>query len=135
MASNQIEANLELALDWLDALRHGSVDSISGRFRPEVDWVAVSGEIACRGSDQVLEWLRASGRRAHEVVGIELLASDNHVIVGIADPTLEELAGVRLDGRLYVVFTVEDGQIAQIRDHADRASALAEAGIGDHRWQ
>jgi hypothetical protein len=135
MVSNQIEANLELALDWLDALRHGSVDSISERFRPGVDWVAVSGEVACRGRDQVLDWLRASGERGHEVVGLELLASNSHVIVGIADPTLEELARVRLDGRLYVVFTVEDGQIAHIRDHPDRPSALAEADLADHRWQ
>jgi ketosteroid isomerase-like protein len=134
MASNETEANLELALDWLDALRRGDVDSIVERFHPDVDWVAVSGEVACEGREQVLEWLRASGGRRHEVVALELLADDSHAIVGIQDPTYEELAGVKLDGRLYVVFTVEDGRIAHIRDHAERASALAEARLGDHRW-
>lgn len=134
MADTSVEANLELGLDWLNALRDGEIHAIEERFDPAVEWVAVSGEVACRGRTQVLDWLRGSGRRAHQVVGLELLASDTHLIVGIDDPGLSELAGVRLDGRLHVVFAVQAGQIVSIHDHARRDSALEEAGLTHHTW-
>jgi hypothetical protein len=34
MSRNQTEANLELALDWINALRHRETDSIAERFHP-----------------------------------------------------------------------------------------------------
>ncbi len=134
MASNEIEANLELGLDWVNALRNGAADSIAERFDSAVEWVAVSGETACTGRAEGLDWLRTSGARAHRVVALEFVASDSHLVLGIADPTLAELAGVKLDGRLYVLFAIRDGRITQIRDHADRAAAFADAGLPDYSW-
>ncbi|MGH2935240.1 MAG: hypothetical protein ACRDL2_12120 [Gaiellaceae bacterium] len=58
--------------------------------------MAVSGEVACRGRGQVLEWLRASRGRAHSVAALELRASESHLLLGIDDASLPELASVRL---------------------------------------
>jgi hypothetical protein len=97
--------------------------------------VAVSGEVACEGRQQVLDWLSATPRDQHQVSALEFIANDTHGVLCIANTALQELAGVKLDGQLSVVFTIRDGQIAHIDDHAHRAQALAEAGIADHRWR
>jgi ketosteroid isomerase-like protein len=135
MSNDQTEANLELLLDWINALRHREIDSIEERFHPDVVWVAVSGVVACEGRQQVLDWLRAAPQDRHLVNALEFVANDTHAALGIANAALQELAGVRLDGQLYVVFTIRDGQVVHIHDHARRAQALAQAGIADHHWR
>jgi limonene-1,2-epoxide hydrolase len=135
MSHDQTEANLELVLDWIDALRCSDIDSLADRFHPDVIWVDVAGSIACRGRDQVLAWLRASPASPHQVDALELVADQNRVVLGVRDQTREELAGVELHGQLFTVFTVDDGQIVQLRDYAHRADALADASLDDPRWR
>jgi limonene-1,2-epoxide hydrolase len=135
MSHDQTEANLELVLDWMDALRRNDIDSLADRFHPEVIWVDVAGSIACRGRDELLAWLRASPAHPHQVDALELIADEHHVVLGVHDETREELAGVVLHGQLFTVFTVEEAQIVQLRDFARRAEALAEGGRGDHQWR
>jgi limonene-1,2-epoxide hydrolase len=135
MTHDQTEANVELVLDWIDALRRSDIDSLADRFHPDVIWVDVAGSNGCRGRDQVLDWLRASPARPHQVDALELVADHDHVVLGVHDETREELAGVELHGQLFTVFTVDEGQIVHLRDYAHRADALADAGCGDHRWR
>ena len=40
-----------------------------------------------------------------------------------------------MHGQLFTVFTVDEGQIVQLRDFAQRAEALAEGVWGDHQWR
>lgn len=94
----------------------------------------MAGSIACRGREQVLAWPRASPARPHQVDALELAAGQDHVVLGVHDKSREELAG-ELHGQLFTVFTVREGQIAELRDYAHRADALADAGRGDHRWR
>jgi limonene-1,2-epoxide hydrolase len=135
MSHDQTEANLELVLDWIGALRRSDIESLADRFHPDVTWQDVSGSVACRGREQVLAWLRASLAGPHQVDALELIANRDHVVLGVHDESREELAGVELKGQLFTVFTVRDGQIVQLRDHAQRAKALAEAGRSDHQWR
>jgi limonene-1,2-epoxide hydrolase len=135
MSDDQTEANLELVLDWIDALRRSDIHSLADRFHPDVIWVDVAGSNACRGRDQVLDWLRASPARPHQVDALELVADHDHVVLGVHDGTREELAGVELHGQLFTVFTVSDEQIVQLRDHAQRADALADAGLDNPGWR
>jgi limonene-1,2-epoxide hydrolase len=100
-----------------------------------VTWQDVAGSVACRGREQVLAWLRASPAGPHEVDALALVADRDHVFLGVHDESREGLAGVELNGQLFTVFTVRDGQIVQLRDHAQRAKALAEAGRSDHQWR
>ena len=67
---------------------------------------------------------------------VELLANDEHVVLGTRNHARDELAGVKLeDGQTFTVFTLEDGKIARLRGHVHRADALAEAGLADYRWR
>jgi limonene-1,2-epoxide hydrolase len=135
MTHDQTEANLELVLDWIDALRRSDNDSLADRFHPDVTWQDVGGSIACRGRDHVLAWLRASPARPHQVDALELVATREHVVLGVHDQTREELAGVELHGQLFTVFTVREGQIMHLRDYAHRADALGDAGLDDPEWR
>jgi hypothetical protein len=83
----------------------------------------------------VLAWLRAAPAQPTDVDALELLADADHVVLGVRNHARQELAGVQLDGQLYTVFTVRDGQIVHLHDHAHRADALTEAGLGDYWWR
>jgi ketosteroid isomerase-like protein len=135
MNHEQAQANLQLVLDWIDALRRGDVDSITEKFHPDVVWVDVAGAPACEGREQVLAWLRSAPAQIPQVEALELLADDDHAVLGVRDHARHERAGVRLDGQLFTVFTLRDGQIVHLRDHAHRAEALADAGRDDYQWR
>jgi ketosteroid isomerase-like protein len=134
MNHEQAQANLELVLDWIDALRRGNLDAIAERFHPEVAWEDVAGGVACEGREQVLDWLRAAPSQPTDVDALELLADADQVVFGVRNHARQELAGVQLHGELFTVFTVREGQIVHLRDHAHRADALADAGL-DHEWR
>lgn len=42
---------------------------------------------------------------------------------------LQELAGVKLNGQLFNVLTIQDGRIVRVRDYALRGEAQAAAGL------
>jgi hypothetical protein len=93
----------------------------------------VSGQPARRGRDEVLEWLCASAAAPHErsMQALELIATSEHAVLGIRDPERRELAGVPLQGQLFVVFTVRDGEVVELRDCPRRDGALHAAGVAD----
>jgi len=134
MNHEQAQANLELVLDWIDALRRGDIDLVAERFHPDVAWEDVAGGLACEGREQVLTWLRATPAQPTDVDALELLANLDHVMFGVRNHARQELAGVQLDGQLFTVFTLREGQIVHLRDHAHRADALADAGL-DYEWR
>jgi ketosteroid isomerase-like protein len=135
MNHEQAQANLLPVLGWIDALRRGDIDAIAERFHANVAWEDVAGGIACDGREEVLAWLRAAPDQPTDVDALELLADADHVVLGVRNHARQELAGVKLDGQLFTVFTVHDGQIVHRHDHAHRADALAEAGLGDYEWR
>ena len=92
------------------------------------------GRLSARGAEQVIAWLRASPSAPHQVKALELVADRDRVALGVHDPTRQELAGVELHGQLFTVFTVRDGQIVHLRDHAHRSEALNDAGL-EHEWR
>jgi ketosteroid isomerase-like protein len=130
----QAQENLKLVLDWIDALRRGNIDAIAERFHSDVAWEDVADGVACEGREQVLAWLRAAPAQPTDVDALELLADADHVVLGVRNHARQQLAGVQLEGQLFTVFTVRDGQIVHLRDHAHRADALADARL-DYRWR
>jgi ketosteroid isomerase-like protein len=127
------EGNLEIVLDWIDAMRVGDPDRFANRLHPDVVWWDVSGHVACRGRDEVLEWLHfsATAPRERAVEALELIATSDYAVLGIRDPERRELAGVPLDGQLFVVFAIRDGAVVELRDYPRRAEALRSAGAAD----
>jgi hypothetical protein len=100
-----------------------------------VVWVDVAGGVACDGRDQALAWLRATPTELSEVDAVELLANDEHVVLGVRNHTRDELAVPLEDGQSFTVFTLKDGKIVRLRGHVRRADALAEAGLADYSWR
>jgi SnoaL-like protein len=136
MNYKQAQANLELAFDWLNAMRHRNVDAIAEMFHPDLAWIDVAGGLACNGREQALAWLRAAPNELREVDAVELLANEQHVMLGVRNHARHELAGVDLeDGQSFNVLTIRDGQIVRLRGHIHRDDALADAGINDYRWR
>ena len=102
------------------AYRNLDLELLGSLLHPQVQWTGL-----CQTSAQVLDWYRrslADGiRPAVESVEVDRDA----VVLGM---TLSRLAvGTRPAPaeRLYQVFTVEDGQVIEIRGYPDRARALA----------
>ena len=62
---------------------------------------------------------------------LELVATSEHAVLGIRDPERHELAGVPLEGQLFVVFAVRDGAVIELRDYPRRDQALLAAGAED----
>jgi ketosteroid isomerase-like protein len=120
-------------LDWIDAMRIGDPDRFGDRLASDAVWWDVSGQPACRGRGEVLEWLRASvaSPRERAVEALELIATQDHAVLGIRDPEYRELAGLPLEGQLFVVFAVRDGEVVELRDYARRDEALRAAGVAD----
>jgi ketosteroid isomerase-like protein len=134
MKTDQVaEDNLEIVLDWIDAMRIGDPERFAGRLASDIVWWDVSGQPACQGHDEVLEWLRASASapRERSVQALELIATREHAVLGVRDPERVELAGVPLEGQLFVVFTIRDGNVVELRDYPRRDEALRAAGAAD----
>lgn len=136
MSHEQAQANLEIVFDWMNAMRHRDIDVIGRLFDPAVVWVDVAGGVACNGRDHALAWLRSTPTELNEVDAVELLANDEHAVLGVRNHAREELAGLLLeDGQTFTVFTLRDGKIVRLRGHVHRVDALAEAGLADYRWR
>ena len=133
MKHEKAQANLELVLDWIDALRHRDIDVIAERFHPRITWTDLTGEVACNGREQVLAWLRATPTQPPDVDALEILANEDHVVFGVRNHARQEIAGIEIEGQLFTVFTMREGQIVHLRDHAQRDAALAQAGL-DFQW-
>ena len=136
MSYEQAQANLEVAFDWLNAMRHRDIDALAELFDPDLAWIDVAGNVACTGTEQALAWLRTTPNELNEVDAIELLANEEHVMFGVRSHTRHELAGVELeDGQSFNVLTLREGKIVQLRGHVHREAALADAGIVGYRWR
>jgi hypothetical protein len=136
MSYVQAQANLEMAFDWMNAMRHRDIEAIAEMFHPDLAWIDVAGNLACNGREQALGWLRATPAELNEVDAIELIAGEEHVMLGVRNHARHELAGLELeDGQSFTVLTLREGQIVRLRGHIHREDALADAGIHGYRWR
>ncbi|HMC07639.1 MAG TPA: nuclear transport factor 2 family protein [Solirubrobacterales bacterium] len=122
--------NLRTIVRWLDAMRRRDVDQAMDSFAAGVTWEGVAEGVACHDKGDVREMLDSPllGEAAH---ALELIARGDRVVLGVRSPDIEEIGGVSLEGQLYTVFELVDGEIVRAHDYARRAEALAAAAIGD----
>jgi hypothetical protein len=110
----------------MNAMRYRDIEVIARLFDPAVTWVDVAGGVACDGRDQALAWLRAAPTELNEVDAVELLANDEHVVLGIRNHARDELAGVKL----------EDGQTSPCSRSTTARSCVCEGtSIGRTHWR
>jgi ketosteroid isomerase-like protein len=124
-------ANLELILvDWIGAHRDRDLDRISSLLDEAVEQRWIDGKVYSANRDELLAWKAAQPPLTEYVLdAVEVLRGDDeHVVLGVHGPHLEEVGGEHVGGHLYEVFAIRDGRIATIRTYRDRAKALAAAG-------
>jgi ketosteroid isomerase-like protein len=131
------EDNIKTILtDWLDAFRRQDLDTIEQRMAPEVFWQGIREDLVCEGRDQAMEMLREQQREEHGVEALELVATEEKVMLGVRSTQLREVGGVPLGGQIFQVFTLRDGVIVRVDEYERRGDALTAAdadGRGDWR--
>ena len=133
------EDNIKTILaDWLDALRRHDLDTIERRMAPEVFWQGVREDFVCENRDEALEMLRGQRREKHGVEALELVATEEKVVLGVRSSQLREIGDVPLGGQIFQVFTLRqsDGRIVRVDEYTRRGEALAAAGAeGRGDWR
>jgi ketosteroid isomerase-like protein len=129
--------NLEVAFNWIDALRRQDIAQLTDLLDPAACWWAVGQTLdqspGCGSRDEIAAMLRRgfSRQATAAVEALELAASDDHVLIGRRNPELIELNGVPLYGQEFIVLTVAQGTITTLRSYAGRAEARQAAGLSD----
>ena len=131
------EDNIKLILaDWLDALGRHDLDAIEQRMAPEVFWQGIREDFVCEGREEAMELLRQQQREEYGVEALELVATEEKVVLGVRSTQLREVGGVPLGGQIFQVFTLRDGVIVRVDEYELRAEALAAAGAdGRGDWR
>jgi ketosteroid isomerase-like protein len=126
------EDNIKTILaDWLDALRRHDLAAIEQRMAPDVFWQGIREDLACEDRDQAMEMLREQQREEHGVEALELVATEEKVMLGIRSTQLQEVGGVPLGGQIFQVFTLRDGIIVRVDEYERRGEALVAADAED----
>jgi ketosteroid isomerase-like protein len=131
------EDNIKIILaDWLDALRRHDLDALERRMAPEVFWQGIRKDFICKDRDQALAMLREQQREEHGVEALELVATEEKVVLGVRSDQLREVGDVLLGGQIFQVFTLRDGVIVRVDEYERRGDALVAAGAdGRGDWR
>ena len=100
---------------------------------PDAFWQGVREDFVCRDRDEAMEMLREQQREEHGVEALELIATEDRVVLGIRSNQLQEIGGVPLGGQIFEVFTLRDhdGRIVRVDEYRRRSEALEAAGAED----
>ena len=130
-------SNLEIIFsDWLDAIRTGDLERLAARITPETTHHGVRPELICRNGAEVVANARGASEQLPQVDAVELISSGDNVVLGVRSPDIGQPGIEELQGQVYLVFTLRDGRITEIRDYLTRAEALAAAGAaGQPDWR
>ena len=131
------EDNIKAILvGWLDALRRHDLDAVERRMAPDVFWQGIREDLVCADREEAMELLREQQREEHGVEALELVATEEKVMLGVRSTQLQEVGGVPLGGQIFQVFTLRDGIIVRVDEYERRSEALAAAGAeGRGDWR
>ena len=129
MTSRQPDTNLEIIWsDWVDAIRRGDMQRLAGRVTPSTTHSGIRPDLICANGDAVIENARWTSENPPTVEAIELIGSGDHVVLCVRAPGIGLPAGEEFEGQAFIVFTLRDGKIIEIRDYLTRREALDAAG-------
>jgi ketosteroid isomerase-like protein len=131
MTRSANRANIETVIAWLDAMRRKDLDAAIACFARDVVWEGLVPGVECANRNDVREMLSESIHDDIDVQHLEVLGGSDGAVLGIRSPDLNELAGVKLNGQLFNVFTIRGGRIVRVRDFALRPQAQEAAGLDD----
>jgi ketosteroid isomerase-like protein len=84
------EENIKAILaDWLDALRRHDLATVERRMDPQVFWQGIREGFICANRDEAMEMLREQQREEHGVEALELIATEEKVVLGVRSTKLQ----------------------------------------------
>ncbi|MGH3706041.1 MAG: nuclear transport factor 2 family protein, partial [Agromyces sp.] len=86
MTRTNSRASIETVIAWLDAMRRKDLDGALGYFAPDAVWEGLVAGVDCSNRDDVREMLRESIDEDIDVVGLEIVAGGNRVVLGVHSP-------------------------------------------------
>ncbi|MGH3400945.1 MAG: hypothetical protein ACRDRJ_00235 [Streptosporangiaceae bacterium] len=110
----------EIARHLEAAYRDEDLDLLGSLLRPDVTWTGL-----CHNSAQVLDWYRGFQAEGTVAAVNSVEVDGNAVVLGLNVSRRAEGARPAPPQQLYQVFTVDGGEIVDIRFYQDRHSALA----------
>jgi ketosteroid isomerase-like protein len=126
------EENIKMILaDWLDALRRNDLVAVEQRMNPDFLWQGVREDFVCRDRAEALKMLSERQRQEHEVEALEVIATEEKVVLGVRSTQLQEIGGVVLGGQIFQVFTLRGDRIVRIDEYPRRSETLAAADAED----
>ena len=126
------EDNIKAILaGWLDGLRRNDLDALERRMAPDVFWQGIREDFVCEDREEAMELLREQQREEHGVEALELVGTEEKVMLGVRSTQLQEVGGVPLGGQIFQVFTLREGIIARVEEYEKRGEALAAADAED----
>jgi ketosteroid isomerase-like protein len=126
------EDNIKTILsDWLEALHRHDLDAMERRMAPDVFWQGIRENFVCADRSEAMKMLREQQREEHGVEALELVATEEKVVLGVCSTQLQEVGGVPLGGQIFQVFTLRDGIIVRVDEYERRGKALAAADAED----
>ena len=126
------EDNIKVILaDWLDALSRQDLEAVERRMAPEVFWQGIREDFVCENREEAMELLREQQREEHGVKALELVATEEKVMLGVRSTQLQEVGGVPLGAQISQVFTLHDGIIVRVDEYERRGEALTAADAED----
>jgi ketosteroid isomerase-like protein len=126
------QQNLEtVMIDFFGALRRGDSEAAAGLLDRDVTWQGLRKEWVCHGRDEVLETFGRGLEARREIDTLEFTRAGDRVVLGVRGPSISEVGGEPLEGQIFNVFTLRDGQIVRIDDYRRRGEALAAAGVAE----
>ena len=103
---------------------------------PDVFWQGIREDLVCEDREQALAMLREQQREEHGVEALELVATEEKVVLGVRSDQLREVGGVPLEGQIFEVFSLRDGVIVRVDEYERRGDALVAAGTdGRGDWR
>ena len=131
------EDNIKTILTgWLDALHRQDLHAVEQRMAPDVFWQGIREELVCKDREEALALLREQQREEHGVEALELVATEEKVMLGVRSTQLQEVGGVPLGGQIFQVFTLREGVIVRVDEYERRGEALAATGAeGRDDWR
>jgi ketosteroid isomerase-like protein len=121
------QENVEVVRELWDAYSRGDIDRVIALSDPYVVLVTLEeGPDAIRAN--YARWMEAWEEEPETTVD-EVIGTGDHVLVIACFQGRGRGSGVRVEQRLYEVYTLRNGSILRVDEFSDRATALEAVGL------
>ncbi len=124
--------NVEIVRRGFEAWVHGDMHEVGAMLAPDVRWEGVrDNDKACRGSEEVLRFVRLGRKKGPKLEVEELLDGGQVVVVGLRREIRS--AGEPFEGpeRTYNLVTLRDRKVVAMKGYWQRSEALEAAGLSE----